>query len=80
MQTHMTFERAIEELEKVVERLQRADLPLDEAVTLYRRGTELAQQSEELLSGAELQVQKLTDAVRERFEEYDAFGSDEDST
>jgi exodeoxyribonuclease VII small subunit len=66
------FEQALAELEAVVERLQRADVPLDEAVRLYRRGTELAQQTEALLSEAELQVQQLSHAVRERFEEYSA--------
>jgi len=66
----LSFEQALAELEAVVERLQRPDVPLDEAVALYRRGTELAQRSEELLSAAELQVQQLTQAVQERFEEY----------
>lgn len=64
------FEQAIAELETIVDRLQRPDVPLDEAVALFRRGTELAQQSEELLRGAELQVQQLTRAVRERLEGY----------
>jgi len=64
------FEEALSELEKVVERLQRPDISLDEAVQLYRRGTELAQQTEALLSEAELQVQQLSQAVRERFETY----------
>jgi exodeoxyribonuclease VII small subunit len=66
----MNFEQALAELETVVKQLQRPDVPLDQAVALYRRGTELAQQSEELLGAAELQVQKLTDAVQERFAEY----------
>lgn len=66
------FEQALAELEKVVERLQQPDLPLEEAIGLYRRGTELAQRSEALLGDAELQVQQLTRAVRERFTEYAA--------
>lgn len=66
------FEASLAELEKVVERLQQPDVPLEEAIALYRRGTELAQQSEALLSQAELQVQELTQAVRERFVEYAA--------
>ncbi len=66
------FERALSELEAVVERLQQPDVPLDEALALFRRGTELAQQSEALLSKAEVQVQQLTRAVQERFAEYSA--------
>ena len=64
------FETALAELEAVVERLQRPDIALSEAVALYRRGTELAEKTESLLSTAELQVQQLTHAVRERFVEY----------
>ena len=64
------FERTLSELEAVVERLQRPDIPLDEAIALYRRGTELAQRSESLLSSAVLQVQQLTRVVQERFAEY----------
>lgn len=78
MTDEMSFERALLELEKVVERLQQADVPLEEAVALYRRGTQLAQHSEELLSKAELQVQQLTHAVRERFVEYAADEPDAD--
>jgi exodeoxyribonuclease VII small subunit len=72
------FEQALEQLERIVEQLQRPDLPLDQAVALYRTGTELAQQSEALLSGAELQVQQLTRAVQERFEAYSTVNLEED--
>jgi exodeoxyribonuclease VII small subunit len=72
----LSFEQALTELERVVERLQQPDVPLDEAVALYRRGTRLAEQSETLLSQAELQIQQLTQAVKERFTEYSL---DEDS-
>jgi exodeoxyribonuclease VII small subunit len=70
MTESLSFEQALAELESVVERLQKPDVPLDEALALYRRGTELAQRSEQLLSSAELQVQQLTRAVQERFAEY----------
>ncbi|HEX8917320.1 MAG TPA: exodeoxyribonuclease VII small subunit [Chloroflexota bacterium] len=72
------FEKILAELEAVVERLQRPDLPLEEAIGLYRRGTDLAQRAETLLGSAEIQVQQLTKAVQERFAEYnpDASGPD----
>ncbi len=66
----LNFEQALAELESVVKQLQRPELPLDQAVALYRRGTELAQKSEDLLASAEIQVQTLTNAVQERFAEY----------
>jgi exodeoxyribonuclease VII small subunit len=74
----LNFEQSLAELETVVKQLQRPELPLDRAVALYRRGTELAQQSEELLGAAELQVQKLTDAVQERFARYSVDLSEDD--
>lgn len=80
MNQSLNFEQALSQLEAVVERLQRPDVPLEEAVALYRQGTELAQRSEELLSQAELQVQKLTHAVQERFAEYAANVEGDEST
>lgn len=74
-----SFERILTELEAVVERLQKPDVPLDEAVALYRRGTELAQRSEALLSEAELQVRQLTHVVQERFAAYEVEGEDEEA-
>ncbi|HEX6509017.1 MAG TPA: exodeoxyribonuclease VII small subunit [Chloroflexota bacterium] len=71
MNESIDFERALAELESVVEQLQKPDVPLEKAVALYRRGTELAQKSEEMLSAAELQVQTLTSAVQERFAAYE---------
>lgn len=78
MNESLRFEQALSELERVVERLQRPEIPLDEAVALFRRGTELAQMTEELLSAAELQVQQLSQAVRERFVEYAADGESDE--
>lgn len=75
--TPRTFEGAIAELESIVEHLQSPELSLDMALTLFRRGTELAAECETLLSGAELQVQQLTHAVREHLEEYRAEIEDE---
>ncbi len=78
MNQQITFESALAELEKIVERLQRPELALDEAVTLFRRGTELAEVTEGLLGDAELQVQQLSQAVRERFAEYAADDGEND--
>jgi exodeoxyribonuclease VII small subunit len=75
-----TFEKALAELEEIVEKLQQPDLPLDQAVSLYGRGTEIAAETELLLSSAELQVQELTQAVRERFVQYSADEGDADPT
>ena len=38
------FERALGELESLVERLERGDLPLEEALRTFERGVELTRQ------------------------------------
>lgn len=54
------FERALEELEGIVERLESGNVPLEESVTIYERGEALKRRCEELLSQAEARVQKIT--------------------
>ena len=71
----LAFEESLERLEKIVERLQRDDVPLDEALTLFKEGTELTTRCDELLSAAELRIQQLTNAVHERFAGYQAGSS-----
>jgi len=70
----LNFEQALAELQAVVERLQKPDVPLEDALKLYKRGTELAQRSETLLVQAELQVQQLSQAVKEHVGEYSTDG------
>ncbi|HXF98544.1 MAG TPA: exodeoxyribonuclease VII small subunit [Gaiellaceae bacterium] len=57
------FEELHAELEEVVARLERGDVPVDEAIALYRRGEELYRACVERLRAAELQVEEL--AARE---------------
>jgi exodeoxyribonuclease VII small subunit len=45
----LTFERAIEELETIVKRLEEGKVPLEESVTIYERGEALKRRCEELL-------------------------------
>ena len=56
----LTFERAIEELESIVKRLEEGKVPLEESVALYERGEVLKKRCEELLMQAEARVQKIT--------------------
>jgi exodeoxyribonuclease VII small subunit len=37
----MKFEEAINRIEKIVKRIEREDIPLEEALTLYEEGMEL---------------------------------------
>jgi exodeoxyribonuclease VII small subunit len=56
----LSFERAIEELETIVKRLEEGKVPLEESVTIYERGEALKSRCEELLRQAEARVQKIT--------------------
>jgi exodeoxyribonuclease VII small subunit len=56
----LTFEKAIEELESIVKRLEEGKVPLEESVTIYERGEALKRRCEELLRQAEARVEKIT--------------------
>jgi exodeoxyribonuclease VII small subunit len=56
----MPFERAIDELETIVKRLEEGKVPLEESVTIYERGEALKRRCEELLRQAEARVEKIT--------------------
>jgi exodeoxyribonuclease VII small subunit len=56
----LSFEQAYHELEKTVQKLEAGDLPLAEALALYRRGMALAQHCGRQLDEAELSIQALT--------------------
>jgi exodeoxyribonuclease VII small subunit len=58
--TRLPFERAIEELESIVKRLEDGKVPLEESVTIYERGEALKRRCEELLRAAEARVEKIT--------------------
>lgn len=56
----LSFERAIEELESIVKRLEEGRVPLEESVAIYERGETLKRRCEELLRQAEARVDKIT--------------------
>ena len=55
----INFEKALEELESIVEDLESGDLSLENSLKSFEKGIKLARQVQEKLSQAELQVQKL---------------------
>jgi len=56
------FESSMKELEDIVARMERGDLPLEESLKLYERGTQLTQECRQSLESAELRVRKITEA------------------
>ena len=56
----MTFEEAMTELESVVARLERGDVPLEESIKLYGRGADLRTHCAARLKAAEERVEQIT--------------------
>lgn len=60
----LSFEEAFGELEALVQQLEDGNLPLEDNIRLFERGSLLARHCQSLLDQAELRVQQLTeDAV-----------------
>ena len=52
----MTFEKALEELEALVARMEDGKLPLEESLAAYQRGAELIKYCETRLSDAQARI------------------------
>jgi exodeoxyribonuclease VII small subunit len=69
MNEERSFEELQRELEDVVARLERGDVPVDDAIELFRRGDELYRACVQRLESAELRIEELArgnEAARER--------------
>ncbi|HXY57180.1 MAG TPA: exodeoxyribonuclease VII small subunit [Methylocystis sp.] len=56
----MPFEKAMQELEDIVGKLEKSAVSLDESVGLYERGEALRRRCDELLKEAEARIDKIT--------------------
>ena len=54
-----TFEESLKQLEKIVDQLERGDLPLEESVRLFEDGVRLSSACKQELDAAEGKVQIL---------------------
>jgi exodeoxyribonuclease VII small subunit len=57
----MSFEDAMEALEKIVSRLETGEAPLEESISLYERGDRLRKHCEAKLKAAEMKVAQITE-------------------
>ncbi len=60
MNEKRTFEELEKELQDVVQRLERGDVAVDDAIALFRRGEELYRACVERLRAADLRIEELT--------------------
>ena len=56
----LPFEKALEELESIVKRLERGDVPLEDSIAIYERGEALKKHCEALLAKATARIEKIT--------------------
>ncbi|RAH99538.1 exodeoxyribonuclease VII small subunit [Acuticoccus sediminis] len=55
----MTFEAAMGELEAIVDKLEKGNVPLEESIAYYERGEALKTRCDALLKNAEMRVEKV---------------------
>lgn len=55
-----TFEQSLGRLEEIVRQMERGDVPLEQALSLFEEGTALVGSCTKLLDEAELKVVQLT--------------------
>lgn len=55
------FEQSLEELERLVDRMEHGELSLEDSLTAYERGVGLYRQCQAALEQAELRVRLLSD-------------------
>jgi exodeoxyribonuclease VII small subunit len=60
-----SFEPQYKRLEEIVARLEQGDLTLEESLSLYEEGMNLARRCQELLQNAELRITRLQESFAE---------------
>ncbi|MGQ0483954.1 MAG: exodeoxyribonuclease VII small subunit [Hyphomicrobiales bacterium] len=56
----LTFEKALAELESIVEKLESGKVDLEQSIAIYERGEALKKLCEKLLKDAEARIEKIT--------------------
>ena len=61
MSKNTDFEKSLDELEKIVEKLQNGDISLDESIKLFEKGIELTNDCRKTLETARQKITSLTE-------------------
>ena len=62
----VSFDQAIQELEDIVRQLEQGDVPLEDAISLYKKGMELSSVCHDKLQNAEKQLISIMDENGEK--------------
>ena len=57
--SELSFEQALDQLERIVESLEKGNVPLDQSIAHYERGEALRKHCQMLLAAAEDKVEKI---------------------
>jgi exodeoxyribonuclease VII small subunit len=55
----LSFEQALGELERIVQQLERGDVPLEQSIRIYERGAALRAHCDDKLKDAQLKVDQI---------------------
>jgi len=56
---HLSFEDALRELDEIVEKLENAEIPLEEGIKCHEHADQLRQHCEKKLNAAKLKIEKI---------------------
>lgn len=59
MSEELTFEQAMDQLEVIVEKLEEGDVPLEEAISIYKQGMDLSRLCHQKLKAVEDQLAQI---------------------
>jgi exodeoxyribonuclease VII small subunit len=60
MQENINFEKALKELEEIVHRLEKEDIPLEDALKTFEKGINISRKCAMCLDAAERRIEELT--------------------
>ena len=60
-----TFEKSVEQLDAIVERMESGELSLDESLKLFEKGVKLTRECQQTLADAEAKIEKLMKQVND---------------
>ena len=78
---NLSFEESLSELETIVQNLEQGELSLEDSMTLFERGLNLSQASQEKLKSAEQKIQiLLTKNGKTQLESFDSEGNSDNTS
>lgn len=60
-----SFEKNLQDLEEIVEKLEKGEIELDESLKMFESGVELYKKCKKKLSNVEKKIQVLSDSLKE---------------